>query len=68
MVYNTMNNKDIFERLKRLEKAVPWIKDTTPPSFDSTTICSMCGMKFKGVTGYVCTNLKCPTFFKATYK
>jgi hypothetical protein len=26
--------------------------------------CQKCGMEFKGVTGYVCADIHCPTFLK----
>ena len=40
---------------------VPYPPGNTPP-----TKCSKCGMEFRGVTGYVCGDTKCPTFLKVT--
>lgn len=43
----------------------PWTipYPTTPwPLTDSGTTCSKCGLRFEGVTGYVCTHSKCPLF------
>ena len=41
---------------------------TTPP-YDPfpSTICPKCGMEWKGVMGYVCTNQPCPIQPSATY-
>ena len=32
----------------------------TYPTIDSRTICSECGMEWKGVMSYSCMNTKCP--------
>lgn len=42
----------------------------TPPDIDpyvGVTKCTKCGMEFRGATGYVCSDMKCPTFARAQF-
>lgn len=52
----------LIERLNNspIPPTYPTIGDKTYPTIDSRTICSECGMEWKGVMSYSCMNTKCP--------
>ena len=37
-------------------------KDIHPTTWPGVKSCSKCGLKLEGVMGYVCNDMKCPTF------
>jgi hypothetical protein len=59
--------KEILDRLDRIEQEVlanrsnyPTVSPSIPPIADGSVRCSKCGMVWKGVMGYVCSNQPCP--------
>lgn len=72
----------ILEKLDRIERLIgkqdepfEYPKDSTPQPYYPTnpfphdvnsTVCSKCGLEFKGVSSYYCLDSDCPTFIKAT--
>lgn len=38
------------------------LKDIHPSTWPGVRSCSKCGLKLEGVMGYVCNDMKCPTF------
>lgn len=57
----------IAELEKRINEQMPrpwwdqWIDRPYPPVADPEPKCHVCGIVFKGVMGYVCTNNLCPS-------
>ena len=37
------------------------------PEFEKVSVCSLCGIEWKGVMGYSCSNMSCPMQVKASY-
>lgn len=65
------------ERLDKIQRDVDWIiqyllkrdEPVQPPPYTaptSTTRCAKCGMSFEGITGYYCSDPRCPTFPRTT--
>lgn len=68
------STRELFDEvLKRLDSIemkinrVQQIYPTTPvrPRLNST-VCSKCGMEWKGVMGYACSDMNCPTQVRVT--
>lgn len=56
----------LFDRLKK-EQDKKWpAPKPYEPYLDTTTQCQQCGLTFDGISGYVCTNQKCPLFPRIT--
>ncbi len=45
---------------------VPYPPNDIDPYF-GVTRCQKCGMEFRGVMGYVCADIHCPTFMRPYY-
>lgn len=78
-----MSDKDEYmAKLDKLQRDVDWIisyllKMNAPIqpiqpapyiTYDTATKCSKCGMEWKGVMGYVCSDMNCPVQMKITYQ
>lgn len=60
---------ELFKRLDAIEMKISRVQPiypTTPvPPHLNSTVCSKCGMEWKGVMGYVCSRNDCPVQLKA---
>jgi hypothetical protein len=71
MIDGKMN--EILKRLEKIEDDLERIKEQTfhpaMPVFPTKlgTKCSVCGIEWSGVMGYVCTNKTCPMQVKVTF-
>ena len=59
----TQELEEELERHQRLSSPYQPIAPTVPyqPTWVAPNACSICGMKFDGPMGYVCTNPRCPS-------
>ena len=66
---------EIMKRLDNIEmkiNSIPPVQPVYPtapvPPHLNSTVCSKCGMEWKGVMGYVCSHNDCPTQLKASWQ
>jgi ribosomal protein L37E len=63
---------EVFKRLDKIEKKIETLRPVTPPPTQpiyptspvppelNKTVCSKCGMEWKGAMAYVCSSIDCP--------
>jgi hypothetical protein len=78
-----MSDKDEYiRRLEKIERDIEWLiqylskeNEPSPPTpyippaapFQSTSVCSKCGINWEGSMGYYCASLNCPMQYNVSY-